>query len=259
MLKRWSADLELVGSISVLDPAASPAGVRHLRDAPDLVALQGPLTVVLAVKPAAVLAILGELSGYLGNDALVVSVAAGVTTSDMKARLPRGATVIRAMPNTPAAIGRGVTVAVAQAGVSEGQKRRCQHLLSAVGEVLWLDDERLMNAVTAISGSGPAYFFRFAELLAQAGVELGLAPETAERLARLTLTGAGALAEASEHDLASLCAEVTSPGGSTAAALAVLDGDNALGALVAAAAHAAARRSGQLSAAGSPLQSGPLA
>ena len=157
-----------------------------------------------------------------------------------------GAAVVRAMPNTPAAIGRGISVAFRGAGVDERQAALCGALLASVGEVAWVEDEGLMDAVTAVSGSGPAYVFLLAELMERAGVEQGLPPALARQLARATVAGSGALLAASAEEAAALRVAVTSPGGTTQAALGVLMADGAWPALVSRAVEAAARRSREL-------------
>jgi pyrroline-5-carboxylate reductase len=146
------------------------------------------------------------------------------------------------MPNTPAAIGRGITVACPNARVSAVQRALAHKLLAATGVVEWVDNEALMNAVTAVSGSGPAYVFLLAETLAHAGRAVGLPPELAEKLARATVAGAGELLHRSELDAAALRTNVTSPGGTTAAALNVLMGENGLEPLLTKAVIAATRR-----------------
>ncbi|MFO1120197.1 MAG: pyrroline-5-carboxylate reductase, partial [Rhodospirillales bacterium] len=156
------------------------------------------------------------------------------------------AAVVRAMPNTPASIGRGVTVACANDRVSPEQRANCDGLLSCVGSVLWLDDEGLLDAVTAVSGSGPAYVFLLAECLARAGEDVGLPAEVAARLARETVAGAGAMLSCSPLPPGTLRGNVTSPGGTTEAALSVLMADDGLQPLLSSAVAAAARRAGEL-------------
>jgi pyrroline-5-carboxylate reductase len=153
---------------------------------------------------------------------------------------------MRAMPNTPTAVGAGMSVLIASPAVSDEQRRGCEALFGAVGEVAWFDEESLLDVATAVCGSGPAYVFRFTEALAEAGQAAGLEPALALRMARATLLGAGALAAQSEPSLAALRAAVTSPGGTTAAGLAVLDHDAALSDLLAGAVRAAAARSATL-------------
>lgn len=249
LLGGWMAHPAWRERISVLDPAANPGGVRNLAGPADLTALARPLTIVLAVKPDAVLQALDGVRDYLGPGDMVISIAAGVTLAALEGR-SGGASLVRAMPNTPAAVRRGVTAAVASPRLTEIQRELCDVLFGMVGELVWLSGEHQIDAATAVSGSGPAYFFRLGEVLAEAGVRLGLEPETAARLAHMTLVGAGALAGESAEDLAVLRAGVTSPGGTTAAALAVFDDSQALAELAFAAAAAGAVRSRELSGAG---------
>jgi pyrroline-5-carboxylate reductase len=174
----------------------------------------------------------------------VVSIMAGTTIASIEAIC--GGAVVRAMPNTPAAIGRGITVAVAARNVSAAQRAVADALLRAIGSVEWVDDEKLMDAVTAVSGSGPAYIFLLAEELARAGVEAGLPEGLATRLARETVAGSGELLHRSELASATLRQNVTSPGGTTAAALEVLMGPDGLQSLLTRAVAAATRRSKEL-------------
>jgi pyrroline-5-carboxylate reductase len=175
---------------------------------------------------------------------LVVSIMAGATIASISGVC--GGAVVRAMPNTPAAIGRGITVAVAAGNVSAAQRTVADALLRATGAVEWVDDETLMDAVTAVSGSGPAYIFLLAEELARAGVEAGLPAELATRLARETVAGSGELLRRSEASSATLRQNVTSPGGTTAAALEVLMGPDGMQPLMIRAIAAATRRSKEL-------------
>jgi len=181
-----------------------------------------PSVIVAAVKPQAMDAVFPPLAKHAGPNTVVMSIAAGKSLSSFERHLPQRMAVVRAMPNTPAAIGRGITGAVGNAHVSADQKRLCQELLSAVGDVVWLDDETLIDAVTAVSGSGPAYVFLLTETLARAGEAAGLDPATSMQLARATVSGAGELLRRSESDPSALRQNVTSPGGTTAAALSVL-------------------------------------
>lgn len=235
--------------VAVFDPAAAPLdGVKMLDSLSEAEALPRPLTVVLAVKPQILGGVLPSLLPFAEAGALIISVAAGATLQMMAAALGPEALIVRTMPNTPAAVGRGITAAVAPANVGDDHRRRVTELISAVGEVVWLDDEAQMDAVTAVSGSGPAYFFRFTEALARAGVAAGLPETVAMQLARATFVGAGALAEAREDEVSALRQEVTSPAGTTAAALARFDEDGAIDRLVTQAVDAAARRSRELAA-----------
>lgn len=181
-----------------------------------------PAVIVAAVKPQVMDEVFAPLAKLAGPDTVVLSIAAGKSIASFEKHLKLGAAVVRAMPNTPAAIGRGITGAVANAHVTAAQKEACDHLLRAVGEVVWIDDEALIDAVTAVSGSGPAYVFLLAECLADAGRAAGLDAELAMQLARATVTGAGELMHRSPLPAATLRQNVTSPGGTTAAALGVL-------------------------------------
>lgn len=210
-------------------------------------ALADPAVVVLAVKPQIMDDVLDGLKGMPGADTVVLSIAAGKTISSIEQRMGSGSAIVRAMPNTPAAIGRGITVACANANVRSDQKERCDSLLQAVGTVAWTADEAMLDPVTAVSGSGPAYVFLLAECLEEAGVEAGLDRDLARQLARETVSGAGELLRQSELSAAQLRENVTSPGGTTAAALKVLMGKGGVQELMSQAVAAATKRSRQLS------------
>jgi pyrroline-5-carboxylate reductase len=205
-----------------------------------------PAVILLAVKPQVADAVLPPLGKLAGPETLVLSIAAGRRIKGLEAHLPAGTAVVRAMPNTPAAIGRGVTVAVANANVSPVQKAVADDLLAAVGEVIWVENEALLDPVTAVSGSGPAYVFLLVECLAEAGRAAGLEAGLAERLARLTVSGSAALLEHSDLTASDLRAKVTSPGGTTAAALEVLGGADGLQELMTKAVAAATKRGREL-------------
>jgi pyrroline-5-carboxylate reductase len=181
-----------------------------------------PEVLVLAVKPQLLDAAAATANALVEGKTLVVSILAGKTIADLQARLPRARAIVRAMPNLPASIGRGATGACANEAVTARQRDMADALLSAVGIVEWVDREDLIDAVTAVSGSGPAYVFHLVECLAEAGVAAGLPEGLAARLARATVSGAGALLERSELAPGRLRENVTSPGGTTAAALEVL-------------------------------------
>ena len=202
--------------------------------------------VVVAVKPQIAPEALPSIVPYVGKSTLVLSIMAGRTIAFIEGALPAGAAIVRTIPNTPAAIGRGITVAVANAGVSARQRQQATDLLAAVGKVEWVNDEGLMDAVTAVSGSGPAYVFLLAEAMAQAGIAAGLPADLAARLARETVAGAGELLRRSDLDPATLRQNVTSPGGTTAAALGVLMGRGGFDALLTQAIAAATRRGREL-------------
>lgn len=201
---------------------------------------------VMAVKPQIADAVMPAVKQFVGQGTLVVSIMAGKTLGFLADALPPKTAIVRAMPNTPAAIGRGITVVVANPYVSADQRDIAQRLLMAVGSVEWIIDEPLMDAVTAVSGSGPAYVFLLTEVLAQAGVEAGLPRPLAVKLARETIAGSAELLHRSQVDAATLRRNVTSPGGTTAAALEVLMSKDGLAALMNNAVAAATRRSREL-------------
>lgn len=201
-------------------------------------------TLVVALKPQMFRDAGAMLRAFTSSSTLVVSIMAGVTIASIEEIC--GGAVVRAMPNTPAAIGRGITVAVAANSVSADQRAAADALLRATGSVEWIDEEALMDAVTAVSGSGPAYVFLLAEELAKAGVAAGLPQHLATRLARETVSGSGELLHRSELESAVLRQNVTSPGGTTAAALQVLMGEGGLQALMTKAVAAATARSKEL-------------
>jgi pyrroline-5-carboxylate reductase len=202
--------------------------------------------VVIAVKPQTAPEALPALRHLVNNNTLVLSIMAGRTIRFLENALPPGTAIVRAMPNTPAAIGRGITVAVGNGKVSARQRRQATDLLAAVGGVEWVSDENLMDAVTAVSGSGPAYVFLLAEAMTKAGIAAGLPAALAARLARETVAGAGELLHRSELDAATLQRNVTSPGGTTAAALNVLTGPGGFDTLLTRAIAAATRRGREL-------------
>lgn len=202
--------------------------------------------IVIAVKPQIAPEAVPPLGLHIGKGTLVVSIMAGRTLAFLEGKLPQGTAIVRAMPNTPAAIGRGITVAVANKNVSRSQRKLATDLLAATGTVEWVDDETLMDAVTAVSGSGPAYVFLLAEAMAQAGIAAGLPAALAAKLARETVAGSGELLHRSPLDAAALRQNVTSPGGTTAAALEVLMGPDGFDALLTKAIAAATRRGREL-------------
>ncbi|MGE8125476.1 MULTISPECIES: pyrroline-5-carboxylate reductase [unclassified Methylobacterium] len=202
---------------------------------------------VLGIKPQGLDTAAPGLDRLIGRDTLLVSILAGKTVADLRGRLPRARAIVRAMPNLPASIGRGATGACASSEVTPAQRAAAEALFAANGAVAWLADEAQIDAVTAVSGSGPAYVFLLAETLAEAGIAAGLEPDVARRLARATVAGAGALLDASPAEAAELRRNVTSPGGTTAAALDVLMREDGLSALMREAVAAARRRAGELS------------
>jgi pyrroline-5-carboxylate reductase len=253
MLAGWLQGGLEPGRIVVQDPAPQPhiqqeLKARGIQIHPEVAAMpEPPAVLLLAVKPQVIDQVLPQLAKLVGSATVVVSIAAGRQIAGLAAYLPEGTAVVRAMPNTPASVGRGITVAVGNPRVTAGQRDVCDRLLRAVGEVTWVDDEGLIDAVTAVSGSGPAYVFYLAECLEEAGVAAGLGPALARQLARATVAGAGELLHRSVLDSATLRRNVTSPGGTTAAALEVLAADSGgLPELMRQAVAAAARRSREL-------------
>lgn len=263
LLAGWLGEGALeAGAVAVVEPdAAAAAALRRDRgaavvDSPEALGAAAPALVLFAVKPQAIGAVLPAYARFAAAapPPVFLSIAAGVTLETLRGGLGAGAAVVRAMPNTPAAVGRGISVACPGPGVTPDMRALCGRLLEAVGEVAWIDDEALMDAVTAVSGSGPAYVFLLAECLADAGAAAGLDRPLAERLARATVAGSGALLEASEESAAELRRNVTSPGGTTAAALEVLAAEGGLAPLMAAAVRAAAARSRALAGARPQVQ-----
>ncbi|KQQ14236.1 pyrroline-5-carboxylate reductase [Methylobacterium sp. Leaf123] len=250
LLRGWLAGGLDPAAVTVVDPQPSPeiamlCAERGLRLNPEAAAPAGAL--VLGIKPQVLDAAAPALGGWIGPDTLVVSILAGKTIADLKRRLSSARAVVRAMPNLPASIGRGATGAVGSPEVGPQARAGAEALLASSGLVTWLDDEGLIDAVTAVSGSGPAYVFLLAEALAEAGMAAGLPPELSAHLARATVAGAGALLDADAREAGQLRRDVTSPGGTTAAALAVLMREGALPDLMREAVDAARRRAGELS------------
>jgi pyrroline-5-carboxylate reductase len=233
--------------ISVLEPQPSADTTALVRRGLTLNPTRMPdnvAVIVVAVKPQTAPEVLPALAPLVGTHTVVVSIMAGRTLRFLEQATP-GA-VVRAMPNTPAAIGRGITVAVANPQVNAAQRKLAHALLTAIGAVEWIEDERLMDAVTAVSGSGPAYVFLLSEALARAGAAAGLPEPLAATLARATVAGSGELLACSPLDPATLRENVTSPGGTTAAALDVLMAENGLQPLLTRAVAAATQRSREL-------------
>lgn len=205
-----------------------------------------PGVIIAAVKPQVMDDVFPPVARFAGPATLTVSIAAGRTLESFEKLLPPASAIVRAMPNTPAAIGRGITVCAANAHVTSAHKQLCEGLMSAVGEVAWVEDEAQMDAVTAVSGSGPAYVFLLAEALEKAAIAAGLDAALARRLARATVSGAGELVARSDLDASELRQNVTSPGGTTAAALSVLMRENGVQDLLTEAVLAGAGRSREL-------------
>ena len=250
MLEGWLKVGMKPEGVTVLDPHPSEDMTRLCREkgmALNPASPAAPEVLVLAIKPQMLDAAAPALNGLLGPKTLLISILAGKTIGDLRARLPASGAIVRAMPNLPASIGRGATGAAVNEKVSEAQRLVADALLSSNGIVEWLPTEDLIDAVTAVSGSGPAYVFHLVECLAEAGAAAGLPPDLAQRLARATVTGAGELLFQSDSAPATLRQNVTSPGGTTAAALEVLMRDpDGLKALMREAVAAAKRRAEEL-------------
>lgn len=210
-------------------------------------AARQPRIVVLAIKPQIMDAVLPELRPLVAPGTLFLSIAAGVSLHVLGEQLGPEAAIVRAMPNTPSSVGKGITAAFGNALVSDADRDTCTHLLRAVGEAVWLEQENQMDAVTALSGSGPAYVFALAECMAAAGEAMGLESALAKKLARATVAGAGKMLDELPDDPSVLRQNVTSPGGTTAAALDVLLGSEGLGQLMRGTMNAARARSRELS------------
>jgi len=240
------------GAVMVQDPAPPPEvaammASHGVRVRPKVEMTDPAAVIVVAVKPQLIDDVLPTLAPLVGPETLVVSVAAGRTLANLASHLPPGTPIVRAMPNSAAAVGHGITAACANAEVTPEQAHACDELLEAVGEVIWIGDEPLLDALTAVSGSGPAYVFLLAECLAKAGVAAGLEPDIAARLARGTIIGAGELLRRSDLSPAEHRKNVTSPKGVTAAALEVLMAEGGFSDLLTKAVAEAAKRSRELS------------
>ncbi|WP_245803171.1 pyrroline-5-carboxylate reductase [Acuticoccus yangtzensis] len=244
MLEGWLNGGMDPQAVIVVDPTADldalrRPGLRILKEPPAIVAH----TILLAVKPQIMGEVLPQLTANVDDETVLVSIAAGITVAKLK-ELGRGP-IVRSIPNTPSSIGQGMTAAVA-IDASDEVVATADELLGALGKVAWVDDEALIDAATAVSGSGPAYVFHMVEAMTAAGIKAGLPADVSETLARQTVIGAGALLARSPLDPATLRRNVTSPGGTTAAALSVLADTGALTELMTKAVDAAAKRSREL-------------
>ena len=252
LLGGWLDQGAAPGSITIVEPNAAALpdqlnqDITRLRSVDEIAADGLPEIILFAVKPQVMDAVAAPYARFAGT-ATYLSIAAGKTIGDFEALLGAGAAIIRVMPNTPAAVRRGISVAVANAAVTDAARTRAGELLSAVGEVAWIEDEGLMDAVTALSGSGPAYVFHLTECMTEAGIAAGLPGDLAAALAQATVAGSGELMRQSGAETASTFRRnVTSPGGTTEAALKVLMGDDALQKLMTEAIQAATNRSREL-------------
>jgi pyrroline-5-carboxylate reductase len=251
LLESWLVNGLPPALVSVIEPSPAPEltkflSAKRIARNPQPPLLPTHAAVVLAVKPQTAPDALKQIARFIGRDTVVVSIMAGRTLGFLAKHLPTGAAIVRAMPNTPASIGRGITVAVPNARVKGGARDLADALLAATGPVEWIKNEKWMDAVTAVSGSGPAYVFLLAESLARAGVAAGLPKALAVKLARETVAGSGELLHRSEVEAAKLRENVSSPGGTTAAALKILMAKGGLDPLLKKAVAAATKRSRQL-------------
>jgi pyrroline-5-carboxylate reductase len=252
LLKGWLAAGLEASRVAILEPKPSPAilelaGKLAIPLNPARGALSPPEVLFLAIKPQTLDAAASDIAPLAGAGTLVLSILAGKRIADLRARLAGASAFARVMSNTPAAVGRGASAGAATPSINARQRGWTQNLMEAVGVFDWLDDEALIDAVTALSGSGPAYVFALVEAMAEAGEKVGLPPELAMKLARATVEGAGELLY-SEPAIAAgkLRENVTSPGGTTAAALAVLRAPDGLAPLMTRAVAAAHRRAEEL-------------
>jgi pyrroline-5-carboxylate reductase len=255
LLKGWLAGGRDPAAIFVQEPSPPPdiaeaiASSGIVTGAPPAMPAP-PDVIVLAIKPQMMEATLPGVAPLAGADTVVLSVAAGTSIASMARHFGPKAAIVRAMPNTPAEIGRGITGLCANPNTTSSQRAECESLLKVSGATVWVDDEAQIDAVTAVSGSGPAYVFLLAECLAEAAKAAGLSPDLAAKLATATVSGAGELLHESALDPAELRRNVTSPGGTTEAALRVLMGESAdpgpMEALMTRAVAAALRRAREL-------------
>ena len=252
MLRGWLARGVSAGDVTVVEPNAevlgdlARSGLSLVAEGAKLPAELAPRVVILAVKPQMMDGAIGGYRRFVRPGTVFLSIAAGRTIGYFERMLGADAAIVRSMPNTPAAVGRGITVACANRNVSGDQRALCDELLAAVGEVAWISEEGLIDAVTAVSGGGPAYVFLLIECLAEAGAAAGLPRDLAMQLARSTISGSGELARQSPEPAAVLRQNVTSPAGTTLEALKILMAPDGLQPLLTKAIAAATRRSREL-------------
>lgn len=253
MLERWLASGLTPSGVTILDPylegdrwaELARAGIATATSAAGA-ADRAYKVMVLAVKPQTMAEALTQVKALAAPDTAIVSIAAGVRLATLEAAFPQSQAIVRAMPNTPAQVGMSMTVAFPNANVTGTEREVVEQLFQAIGAFSWIDEEALIDAVTAVSGSGPAYVFLLAECMAEAARSVGLPAGLADLLARQTVAGSGALLAASPLAPDVLRKNVTSPGGTTAAALSVLMGEAGLQLLLTRAVEAAKKRSIEL-------------
>lgn len=252
MLSGWLESGIAAGGVIAVEPMGIPpqfadaAGVEVVASADALAPDLDPEVVVFAVKPQQMDDVAPGYKRFAGGNTAFLSIAAGKNIAYFAGQLGDQAAIVRAMPNTPAAIGQGITVCCSNAAATDGQRELCRQLLAATGEAVVVDDEGLIDAVTALSGGGPAYVFLLIECLAAAGVAAGLPGDLADRLALVTVAGSGQLALSSEEPPSTLRENVTSPGGTTLEALKILMAEEGLQPLMTRAIAAATARSREL-------------
>lgn len=250
LLRGWLAGGIDAADVNVVDPTPAPELAELAREAG--FAVNAPVearagqTFVLAVKPQKIAELAADHAEAMGNDALIVSIMAGKTVANLAQLFPRSSSFVRAMPNLPAAVGRGATVAIASGDCTAAHRALAERLLGGSGTLEWLDDEALIDAATGVSGSGPAYLFYLCDCLTAAGIAAGLPQPIAERLARQTIAGAGEMLRVSGKSAEQLRREVTSPAGTTEAGLRVLMADGLLTDLVERTVAAATARAQEL-------------
>jgi pyrroline-5-carboxylate reductase len=251
LLSGWLRNGVSAATVTVVEPkpapGAVPKGVTVVSGIEAVAADMSPAVVVLAVKPQQMDAVVAPCRRFARPGTVFLSIAAGKDIAYFARTLGEAAAIVRAMPNTPAAVGRSMSVLCANAKTDVAQRDVCGALLAAVGEVAWIEDEALLDAVTAVSGGGPAYVFLLIECLAEAGIAAGLPADLAMRLARTTVAGAGELVHQSSEPASRLRENVTSPGGTTLEALKILMAPDGLQPLLTRAIAAATRRGRELS------------
>jgi len=252
LLSRWLDHGLAADQVAVVEPHApifasfAERGVARYDHVTELPAGFRPSMVIFAIKPQMMEDAIGDAARFARAECVFLSIAAGKTIGYFEERLGGAVGIVRSMPNTPALVGCGMSVLVANSHVSEAQRASCEELLSAVGDTAWVTEEALLDPVTAVSGSGPAYVFLLIECMVQAGIAAGLPGDLARKIARSTVAGAGELVRCSSEPIEQLRQNVTSPGGTTMAALEVLMADDGLQPLMTRAIDAASRRSREL-------------
>lgn len=252
LLSRWLDHGLAADQVAAIEPYApifasfAERGVARYDHATKLPADFRPSMVIFAVKPQMMDDAIGGFARFGRAECVFLSIAAGKTLGYFEDRLGAAVAIVRSMPNTPALVGRGMSVLVANAHASQAQCASCEALLAAVGDTVWVTEEALLDPVTAVSGGGPAYVFLLIECMAKAGIAAGLPEDLARKIARSTVAGAGELVQQSSEPVEQLRQNVTSPGGTTLAALEVLMAEDGLQPLMTQAIAAASRRSREL-------------